>query len=201
MMSNFPKSVHFEPELHVLPLVQQLGAWPIQRIGRRSLSCGLTLTACWPSCIMPLLLLQLGQLVVVAHNWCASHWWWRLCVWVFILLFGCLWWRWLRDGFCLSKFVQERFLVLTLLLIVNVGWRLECSHPPAWNEKRRVSAVDNCKPNQIECSVWKNPSYKSLGWIKSELCSAPHTAGVGGWYKRLYRRKGWVKNTLWKRVV
>ena len=119
--------------------------------------------------VVPLLLLQLGQLVVGAHYWLLGLLQWRLCV--LVLVFSCLWWSWLKNGFSLFKVVSWDFLC----------WRRCCleSSPYMW-WKKVVSALDNCKSNQIEhifmntkidrlnpdCDKQKKPSYESPSQIR-----------------------------------
>ena len=80
MMNNFSESAHFAQELSILPLVQRRGASLVQRICGRSLRGRLALTAGGWSCVsvlvdcccsdldVSLLSLQLGQLVMGAHD-------------------------------------------------------------------------------------------------------------------------------------
>ena len=80
------ESVHFAPEFRVLPLVQRRGSSLIQRIGERSLSDGLALTAGGLSCVsvlvdcccsyldVPLLRSHFGQLIAATMKT------WRLSI-------------------------------------------------------------------------------------------------------------------------
>ena len=77
-----------------------------------------------------------GSKVLGAKDWREGLLLLRLGVWLFVLLFGCLWWRWLKDGFRMSEFVQWKFLVLMLLLLANVLHAME-------NELCQLLAIEN----------------------------------------------------------